>query len=1310
MLTAPSRIPWFVAFAATVGAQTPSFAERIAAVETAAAAMQWASALDALFALREVARTDVELSRLAAWFGQVGLGLETGSDRIQAPRAHEAALELRRRVHGDQDHAEIATALSNLGLCLGRMRRHAEALPNHVQSLAMQQRLHAEDDASVATSMAHLADCLESMGRLPESLPHYEASLAMRKRLSGGADTPEVAVATSNLGGCLRAMGRSLDALPYCEASLAMRQRLFGAGDSAEVARGMNNLALCLLELGRWGEALPHFEASLAMRQRLRAGIDHADVATALNNLGLCLQRMGRFGEALSRYESALAMSVRLHGDRDDPSVSLGLNRVASCLRSLDRSGEALPMLEQSLALARRLHGNRDHPEVMRRMNGIAGCLADLGRFHDAAVMQRDVVSTWRRLLDGRDHPELATCINNSAQTLLDMGKVADALPQFEAALAMRKRLYPGVDIPDVASAHNNLACCLERLGRTEEALPHYEVALRISRAVWRGRDHSDLVVAFGMKAGCLAELDRLEEALPLFEEACAMARRLADGRGTSLLAKSLAAQAYCLNRLERSADALPLIEEALATRRRIDGDRDSIDMSRLIGTYGNVLQRVGRLVEAMQQFEEALTMHQRLHGDRDHAGTVLHLEQLTTCCMKSGKAREALAFAERAVGMIERLRDDSRLSPELRQSYFDGMKDLGAFERLQFLAARLGDPVGAWSAAERSRSRGLLDLIEGQQFDAMAEVEERARRRGDEATATRLASLRSELDEASADCDRLLHLLGRLGSANKPPEEKDRERGALLAESATATKRNRGLLDERARLLGDVLPVGRLRSLADVQASLRPDELLVEFTITPHLSQVFAVAHTGPVEVLPLPNAMAELGRTDLLRLLPRSGPARGRDPESGANTALATDRLRDLFTALFPSTLWERVRRSRRVFVAAHRALHNVPFELLVTDSDAGRPLHWLDSGPPVSYVPSGSVLHWLRKRAIEVGDDATALDLLAVGDPRSVEVDAEVPADGAFVVAVTAGEAGADAGLRPGDVLVSYDGTKLIDDKSLRDARVACERAIEDGLRQPGPVPMGVWRDGDVLDVWIRSGPLGVTVGAGRARVAFAASLGNEERPRHVTRAGDVERLGELPPLRGARIETEVITQVFATAGLRTETLLGVAATESAVFQSAAKAKYLHFACHGIAEEHAGRSLNLLVLSQRAQALRGNDGLLQLDDLLRDWRSRLSSCRLVVLSACRTNVGPTFRDDSPQGLPVGFLFAGAPTVISTLWAVDDESTRTLMTDFYNRLVAGEADKLKALTDAKKALRANPKYADPFYWAPFLFMGVPE
>jgi CHAT domain-containing protein len=84
----------------------------------------------------------------------------------------------------------------------------------------------------------------------------------------------------------------------------------------------------------------------------------------------------------------------------------------------------------------------------------------------------------------------------------------------------------------------------------------------------------------------------------------------------------------------------------------------------------------------------------------------------------------------------------------------------------------------------------------------------------------------------------------------------------------------------------------------------------------------------------------------------------------------------------------------------------------------------------------------------------------------------------------------------------------------------------------------------------------------------------------------------------------------------------------------------------------------------------------------------------------------VGQQFRDSSPQALPVGFLYAGAASVVSTLWHVDDRSTEVLMTEFHRRLQTDGEDRWQALRAAKLAVRAAT--ADPFHWAAFLGIGL--
>ncbi len=95
-----------------------------------------------------------------------------------------------------------------------------------------------------------------------------------------------------------------------------------------------------------------------------------------------------------------------------------------------------------------------------------------------------------------------------------------------------------------------------------------------------------------------------------------------------------------------------------------------------------------------------------------------------------------------------------------------------------------------------------------------------------------------------------------------------------------------------------------------------------------------------------------------------------------------------------------------------------------------------------------------------------------------------------------------------------------------------------------------------------------------------------------------------------------------------------------------------------------------------------------------------------RLVVLSACKSAAGRILNGEGVIGLTTAFLSAGVPTVLATLWPVDDRVTADFMRDFYSELAKGHpaAD---ALRRAQMAVRARPETAHPFYWAGFVLVG---
>ena len=95
------------------------------------------------------------------------------------------------------------------------------------------------------------------------------------------------------------------------------------------------------------------------------------------------------------------------------------------------------------------------------------------------------------------------------------------------------------------------------------------------------------------------------------------------------------------------------------------------------------------------------------------------------------------------------------------------------------------------------------------------------------------------------------------------------------------------------------------------------------------------------------------------------------------------------------------------------------------------------------------------------------------------------------------------------------------------------------------------------------------------------------------------------------------------------------------------------------------------------------------------------------LVTLSACHTGVNMVFPGDELHGLMRGFLYAGAPSVVASLWAANDGSTASFMCKMYSRIRAGDT-KRAALRAAQLAVK--DEYGHPYYWAPFMLMGSPN
>jgi CHAT domain-containing protein len=174
-----------------------------------------------------------------------------------------------------------------------------------------------------------------------------------------------------------------------------------------------------------------------------------------------------------------------------------------------------------------------------------------------------------------------------------------------------------------------------------------------------------------------------------------------------------------------------------------------------------------------------------------------------------------------------------------------------------------------------------------------------------------------------------------------------------------------------------------------------------------------------------------------------------------------------------------------------------------------------------------------------------------------------------------------------------------------------------------------------------------------------------------------------------------------------------LTGRQATESELAKQIGNYEVVHLATHTLSDQQSSMLSTIFLAGESDSASEGQnpdraayDGALRAHEI---YRLRPDRTRLVVLSSCRSGLGDGSRNEAVGGLAQAFLVAGVPTVIASLWDVDDESAAKLMEKFHaahhgKRLSFGEALRQTQISFLQTA---PPRLRHPFFWATFIVTG---
>ncbi len=1071
----------------------------------------------------------------------------------------------------------------------------------------------------------------------------------------------------------LKSQGRFTDAVGPARQIQALCERVLGVNHwrSADARRGIADL-----------------DSMARLPEQGRKAIQSV---RALNEQREDAYWKGRYAEAERVGRELLAINLRWLGE-SHPDTATSYNNLANALGPQGKHAEAEAMLRKALAIYIAALGEA-HPNTAANYNNLANVLGFQGKYAEVEAMHRKALAIYIAAL-GEAHPNTATSYNNLANALRSQGKYAEAEAMHRKVLAVRITAL-GEDHPDTAVSYDNVALVLWNQGKYAEAETMHRKALAIEIAAL-GEAHSTTALSYNNLANALRSQGKYAEAEAMYRKALAV-RVTALGEAHADTAISYHNLASALGSQEKYAEAETMFRKALAIKIAALGEAHvgtAINYHNLAGALGSQ----GKYAEAEPMLRKALAITIAALGEA-HPETAVNYHHLAAIIEAQGRTDEALrawtAAAEsfRRARLLGRRGLDSALAA-----------DWSPLPELALALAHAGQPRAGWAHWEDSLARGVLDEVAGRALRPLT-AQERAR---DDELRRRLYLLDEQI--------------GRLVSRPKRSQADDQQLEALLRQQSEAEGRYLALQNELDAKYKEF--AGRPSSLKEVQAAIPDDAALVGWIDTDRHHGACLVRRTGDPVWFKIPGTGAEGAWTkdDDKRPGDLRDALRKRDTTGAADLAMAVGRQRI-------DPLLRHLEGVHRLIVLPSPALAGVPVETLL----AGEP------GPELvlSYAPSASMFARLA-RSSDQGHEPPSL--LAVGDPAYPPPEAEGPAPtpppaGIAVLVVEPNGLADLYGIRPGDVLLEYDGIKLAKADDLK------EVPAEAGAKR---IPVKLWREGESRTIDVGAGKLRIQIDSKRkpAEVVLALrAAATVMKP--VTRG---ESLARLP---GTRREVEAIAALFPAD--RARTLLGDQATESAVVNLAARGelknyRYLHFATHGRADETIAYNSALLLApdpdrSAGPTALE-TDGRITAQQIVNTW---MLDADLVVLSGCETALGRATASEGYLGFTQALFARGARSVVLSLWAVDDRATSLLMARFYANLLGRRPElgkpmpKSEALHEAKIWLRSltidaadstaskRPQvsrgevrrlqgtpvsthpYEHPHFWAAFVLVGDP-
>jgi CHAT domain-containing protein/predicted negative regulator of RcsB-dependent stress response len=1063
---------------------------------------------------------------------------------------------------------------------------------------------------------------------------------------------------------------------------------------------------------GRYGIKVEELRAATAEDKYRVAGVLAFQEGERLKDGTLEARR-----KSVENYHEALEL-YRRAGARSGEAGTL--NRIGEAYWGLGETQKALEKFNEALPISRAISARKVEAITLKNIGMVYQSLGEtrkaLEKFNEALPIFQAV---GYRSGEASALSYIGLAYWSLGETQKALEKHIEALPIFQAAGARR----------DEALALSNIGATHWSLREMQKAMEKYNEALSLSRALGDRKLEAAILTNIG---AVYSQLGEMSKALEKYYESLPIRRAVGDRLGEAVTLHNIGTSYRSLGETQK---ALEKYNEALSLSRAL-GDRSG--EASALSSIGEVYRSLGETRKALEKYDEALPILQAV-GDR--SWEAITLKNIGTVYQSLGETRKALEKFNEALPIFQAVGDRtgeaSALSNigEVYWSLREAQKALEKYnEALPILQA-----IGA-----RRVEASTLNNI-GAVYDSLGEIQKALERY------TEALLLRRAVGDRDGEADTLL------GIAHVEQKRGNLTQARQLIEQAV------GLIESlRTNIAGQELRASYFayrqdfyRSYIDILMQMskqNPDAAFdaVAFSVCERARarSLLELLQESRADIRQgVDSSLLERERS-LRQLINAKAAAqvsllnRKHTPAQADAAAKEIASITDEYEELRAQI---RARSPRYAALTQPQPLGLAEIQQQVLDPDTLLLEYSLGDDASYLFVVSQTSItsHRLPKRAEIEAATRRVRELLTAPQPRPGDTDAKrqarikearegywtqavmlsrmllgpaasqlgrkrlaIVADGGLqyipFTALPAPSSGNDkwrkSGAEPQPLLVDHEIVSLPSASTLATLR------RETAGRKPAEKSLAVLADpvftGD--DTRVRRN---VSKAGAKEKTRSADSDEMDIVSQQMTRSGRETGLigaeGGFGRLLSTRREAAAILALVPERERR-QALDFEASRTTALRPELSEYRVVHFATHGLLN-NVHPELSGIVLSLVDEAGRPQDGFLRLQDI---YNLKLSA-DLVTLSACQTGLGKEIKGEGLIGLARGFMYAGAPRVVASLWKVDDLATAELMKLFYQRMLKDGLPAGAALRTAQLELSSQKRWASPYFWAGFVLHG---